>query len=94
MIAQGASAMEMSIREFKAKVSAAVAAVERGEAVTITKFGKAVADLVPPRAKVSKLNFEALDAMLKERGLDNIEVNLPDYFDDPAYSRKVLGLDD
>lgn len=86
--------MEMSIREFKAKVSAAVSAVERGEEVTITKFGKAVADLVPTKAKKSKLNFGALDAMLKDRGLDNIEVDLPDYFDDPAFSRKVLGLED
>ena len=86
--------MEMSIREFKAKVSAAVAAVERGEPVTITKHGKVVAELGPPRPKKSKLNFEALDAYLKEQGLDNIEVDLPDYFDDPAYSRKVLGLED
>ncbi len=86
--------MEMSIREFKAKLSAAVAAVERGEAVTITKFGKPVAELAPPRPKKKGLNFAAGDALLKERGLDNIEVNLPDYFDDPAFSRKVLGLDD
>jgi prevent-host-death family protein len=86
--------MKMSIREFKAKLSAAVAAVERGEPVTITRHGKAVVDLVPARPKKSKLNFEAADAYLKERGLDNIEVELPDYFDDPAYSRKVLGLED
>ena len=46
--------MEMSIREFKAKLSAAVAAVERGEAVTITKHGKVVAELKPPTAKKSK----------------------------------------
>lgn len=86
--------MEMSIREFKAKVSAAVAAVERGEEVTITKFGKAVADLVPARPKKSKLDFEALDAYLKERGLDKIDVDLwPEEFDDPAFSRKVLGLE-
>lgn len=86
--------MEMSIRELKAKASAAVAAVERGESVTITKFGKAVADLVPTKAKKSRLNFAAADAYLKSRGLDQIEAMLPDYFDDPAYSRKVLGLDD
>ena len=86
--------MEMSVREAKAKFSAAIAAAERGEAVTITKNGKAVVDIVPTRPKKTKLDFEALDAMLKERGLDNIEVDLPDYFDDPAYSRKVLGLED
>lgn len=86
--------MEMSIREAKAKFSAAIAAAERGETVTITKFGKPVAEIAPPRKKKSKLNFAAADAFLKRRGLDNIEVQLPDYFDDPAYSRKVLGLDD
>lgn len=87
--------MEMSIREFKAKISAAVAAVERGEEVTITKHGKVVAEMIPARAKKPKLDFEALDAYLKERGLDKIEVDLwPPEFDDPAYSRKVLGLED
>lgn len=43
--------MEMSIREFKAKLSAAVAAVERGETVSVTKHGKVVADLVPAKPK-------------------------------------------
>lgn len=87
--------MEMSIREFKAKVSAAVAAVERGEPVTITKHGKAVVDLVPAKPKKTKLNFEAADAYLKSRGLDKIDIDLwPPEFDDPAFSRKVLGLED
>ena len=86
--------MEMSIREAKAKFSAAIAAAERGETVTVTKFGKVVAEINPPRKKRSGLNFAAADALLREKGLDNIEVWLPDYFDDPAYSRKVLGLDD
>ena len=41
--------MEMSIREVKAKLSQAIAAVERGESTTITKHGKVVAELNPPR---------------------------------------------
>jgi antitoxin (DNA-binding transcriptional repressor) of toxin-antitoxin stability system len=86
--------MEMSVREFKAKVSAAIAAAERGETVTITKFGKAVVDLVASKPKKSSISFDKLDAFLKHRGLDNVEVFLPDYFDDPAFSRKVLGLED
>ena len=86
--------MEMSIREAKAKFSAAIAAAERGEIVTITKFGKAVAEISPPRKTRSGLDFAAADALLREKGLDNVEVWLPDHFDDPAYSRKVLGLKD
>ena len=86
--------MEMSVREAKAKFSAVLAAAERGEPVTITKFGKAIVDLVPAKPKKSRINLAAADAFLKRRGLDQIDVMLPDYFDDPAYSRKVLGLDD
>ena len=83
------------LREFKAKVSEAIAAAERGEAVTITKYGKAVVDLVPTKAKKAKFDFAAADAYLKEHGLDKIEVDLwPPEFDNPAYSRKVLGLED
>lgn len=87
--------MEMSIREFKAKVSEAVAAVERGEAVTITKHGKAVADLVPTKSKKPKLDFAAADAYLQEIGWNPDGLDLwPAEFDDPAFSRKVLGLED
>lgn len=86
--------MEMSVREAKAKFSAAVAAAERGETVTITKFGKAVAEIAPPRAKKSKLNFAASDAYLKSIGWNPGEVDLwPPELDDPAFSRKVLGIE-
>jgi prevent-host-death family protein len=84
--------MEMSIREAKARFSQAIAAALRGESVVITKFGKPVAQIGPPPGKQT-LDFAKADAYLKERGLDTADVILPDYFDDPAYSRKVLGLD-
>lgn len=87
--------MEMSVRELKAKASAAIAAAERGETVTITKFGKVVAELNPPRAKKSKLNFAAADAYLKSVNFNPDGLDLwPPEFDDPAFSRKVLGLED
>lgn len=86
--------MRMSIREAKAKFSAAIAAAERGESVTITKHGKVVAELNPPNSAKQKLNFAAADSLLRSRGLDRIEVDLPDYFDEPGYSREVLGLQD
>lgn len=87
--------MKMSIREFKAKVSAAVAAVERGEPVTITKHGKAVVDLVPAKPRKPKLDFAAADEYLKSVGWNPDGLDLwPAEFDDPAFSRKVLGLED
>ncbi len=86
--------MEMSIREAKARFSEAIAAVESGEAVLITKHGKPVAQISQPHAPRKGINWAAGDAYLKERGLDKMTIDLPDYFDDPAYSRRVLGLDD
>lgn len=85
--------MEMSVREAKAKFSEAIAAAERGEAVVVTKHGRPVAEIGPPKQRRG-LNFAAADAYLKARGLDKARIELPDYFDDPAYSRKVLGLED
>jgi prevent-host-death family protein len=86
--------MEMSIREAKAKFSAAIAAAERGESVSITKFGKVVAELVPPRVKKSKIDLSAGEDYLKSKGWVPGSIDLwPPEFDDPAFSRKVLGLE-
>jgi prevent-host-death family protein len=84
--------MEMSIREAKAKFSQAIAAALRGESVVVTRFGKPVAQIGPP-PKARALDFSKADAYLESRGLGQIQLNLPDEFDDPAFSRKVLGLD-
>ena len=86
--------MEMSVREIKAKLSQAIAAAERGESTTITKHGKVVAELNPARKTKNKLNFAAADAYLKSIGWVPGSVDLwPPEFDDPAYSREVLGFD-
>lgn len=86
--------MEMSIREAKARFSEAIAAVEGGGSVLVTKHGKPVAQISQPPAARKGINWAAGDAYLKELGLDKVTVELPEYFDDPAYSRRVLGLDD
>ncbi|MCA1661954.1 MAG: type II toxin-antitoxin system prevent-host-death family antitoxin [Novosphingobium sp.] len=86
--------MKMSVREIKAKISEAIAAAERGESTTITKHGKVVAELNPPRKK-SKINLAAGDAYLKSINWNPEGLDLwPPEFDDPAFSRKVLGLED
>ncbi len=87
--------MEMSVREGKAQFSAIIAAAERGETVTITKHGKVVAEISPPRLAKTKLNFAAADAYLKSINFNPEGLDLwPPEFDDPAFSRKVLGLED
>ena len=86
--------MEMSVREAKAKFSAAIAAAERGETVSITKFGKVVAEISPPRARKNRINLAAGEAYLRSKGWVPGSVDLwPPEFDDPAFSREVLGLE-
>lgn len=85
--------MEMSIREAQARFSEAIAAVMRGERVVITDDGKPVAEMssTPDR---QALNFKAADEYLDEIGWDAAAMRLPENFDDPALSRKVLGIGD
>ena len=86
--------MEMSIREAKANFSAAIAAVQRGESVSVTKFGKVVAELNPPRKIKNRINIAAGEAYLQSIGWVPGSVDLwPPEFDDPAFSREVLGLE-
>ena len=85
--------MKMSVREARAQFASALAAVENGESVTITKNGKAVAELGPPKSKKGGLDFDKLREVSKQFGWENATVVFDPEFDDPAYSRKVLGLD-
>jgi antitoxin (DNA-binding transcriptional repressor) of toxin-antitoxin stability system len=85
--------MKMSVREARAHFATALAAVENGESVTITRNGKAVAELGPPRVKKGGIDWEKLAAVRKEFGWENATVEFDPSFDDPAVSRKLLGLD-
>ena len=85
--------MEMSIREAKARFSEAIAAAMRGERVVITRHGRAVVELTIAQGK-RPLDFAAADAYLSEIGWNSSAMKLPQNFDDPAFSRDVLGLDD
>jgi len=51
-----------------------------------------VAQIGPPAAPAKGLDFEAAARMRKKLGLDQVTLEWADDFDDPAYSRKVLGL--
>lgn len=85
--------MKLSIREAKARFTEAAAAAARGERVVVTKHGRPFVELVPAQ-KASGIDFEKAAIVRRELGLDGLDVRLPGDFDDPAFSRKVLGLQD
>ena len=87
--------MEMSVREARAQFAAALAAVERGERVTITKNGKPVAELVAPKVKKG-FDWDRADRVRKELGIENatLDDEWMEAFNDPAFSREVLGIGD
>lgn len=88
--------MELSIREARAQFAKAIEAAQRGERVTITKNGKPVAELVPPTVKKKGFDWERAERVRKELGIE--KANLDDEwmaaFNDPAFSREVLGIGD
>lgn len=85
--------MEFSIREVKARFAEAAAAAVRGERVVVTKHGRPFVELVPAQ-RASGMDFEKAAIVRRELGLDSLKVSLPSSFDDPAFSRQVLGITD
>ena len=85
--------MELALREAKARLSELVAAAEKGERVVITKHGKPAVELVRCRQR-GGIDFEKLEAMRKRLGIEGDGDGWEDEFNDPAFSRRVLGLDD
>ena len=92
VLAQRGFAMELSIREAKARFAEAATAAARGERVLVTKHGRPFVELVPAR-QASGMDFEKAAAVRRKLGLDGLAVGLPSHFDDPAFSRQVLGLE-
>lgn len=85
--------MELSIREAKARFTEAAAAAARGERVVVTKHGRPFVELVPAQG-ASGMDFEKAAIVRRELGLEGLGVELPPGFDDPAFGRRVLGLQD
>ena len=86
--------MELALREAKARLSELVAAAEKGERVVITKHGRPAVELVRCRRR-GGIDFEKLEATRKRLGIEGDGEGWPEEeFNDPAFSRCVLGLDD
>lgn len=96
--------MKMSVREARAQFAAAVSAAERGELVIITRNGKPVAQIAPPPVienpdETAEEFWARLARVRKQLGLDKydgppLDEKWREAFDDPAFSREVLNLND
>ncbi len=84
--------MKLSIREAKARFAEAAAAAARGERVVVTKHGHPFVELISAQGAIG-MDFKKAAKIRQELGLDGLRVSLPDNFDDPAFSRQVLGLE-
>jgi len=84
--------MELSIREAKARFAEAAAAAARGERVVVTKHGRPFVELISAQ-RAFGMDFEKAAMIRRDLGLDGLKVSLPPSFDDPAFSREVLGLE-
>ena len=84
--------MELSIREAELRFAEAVDAAARGERVVVIKNGRPFVEIVSAQ-KTLGMDFEKAALVRRALGLDGIEVGLPTDFDDPGFSRLVLGLD-
>ncbi len=85
--------MELALREAKARLSELVAAARNGERVIITKHGRPAVELV--RCDQSGgIDFDKLEAARRRLGIEGDGERWPKEFDDPALSRRVLGLHD
>ena len=85
--------MELAIREAKARLSELVTAVRNGERVIITKHGRPAAELVPCDRR-GGIDFDKLEAARRRLGIKGDGKRWPEEFDDPVFSRRVLGLED
>lgn len=84
--------MEIALREAKARLSALVTAVQNGERVVITKRGEPAVEIVRCRGR-GGIDFDKLEAARRLVGLAGDEERWPQEFNDPAFSRRLLGLD-
>jgi hypothetical protein len=58
----------------------------------VTKHGHPFVELVAAQT-ASGMDFGQAEEVRRALGLDGVTVSLHDDFDDPTFSRKVLGLD-
>ena len=91
--------MELAITAAKPRLSELIAAAQRGERVVITKRGEPAVELVAcPKKRRGGLDLKKLREAAVRAGIEQVSAEearkMIAEFDDPAFSREVLGLDD
>ena len=84
--------MELAVREAKARLSELISAAEKGERVVITKHGVPAVELLRCRPR-GGIDFKKLEESRRKLGIEGDGERWPEDFDDPAFSRRVLGLE-
>ena len=85
--------MKVSITEAKARFSELVIAAQSGERVVITRHGRPVVEMTRAVAGRGGIDFKKLDELRREMGIVESDQEWPAEFDDPKFSREVLGLE-
>lgn len=85
--------MKLSVHETKARLSELVKAVKSGERVVILESGEPVAELIRSE-KGGGIDFKKLEATRKRLGLSGNREGWPQEFNDPKFSRRVLGFEE
>ena len=84
--------MEMALREAKARLSELVAVTCNGERFIITRHGHPAVELVGCEHR-GGIDFDRLDSARRRLDLEADGEQRPREFDDPTFSRQVLGPD-
>ena len=89
---------EYALDEAKDRLAEIVSDAERGERVVIAKDGEPVVELVRCSKRRGGIDFDKLEADCRRLGIEEASPEEAAAwkadFEDPAFSRKVLGLDD
>ena len=82
----------LSILEAKTRFAEAADAAARGERVVATKDGRLFVEMVPAQGAAG-MDFAKAPPVRRALGIDDPNVGFPAEFDDPGFSRQVLGLE-
>ena len=85
--------MELPTRDAKARCSELVASARKGKRVINAGRGRPKAE--PVRCdRRGGIDFDKLEAARRRLGIEGDGEGWPEEFNDPAFSREVLGLDE